>query len=76
MQYISVLGLLLIAAAWLLQYMAMKGGKQQITRNFVAVNCVGIALLIIDGAMSGSYEIAAMNVLTLAGSLLTASRIK
>ena len=74
--YLSVAGLLLIAFAWLLQYNSMKKRKQGIRKDFVAVNCVGIALLIVDGYFSGLYDIASANVLTFAGSLLVISRIR
>jgi uncharacterized membrane protein len=67
---VSVLGLLLIAAGWLVQLRAMKGGQRGVSARFVALNCAGIFLLVADSAASGSYDIAAMNCLTLLASLL------
>jgi hypothetical protein len=54
----------------------MRKGKQELKKGFVAANCLGIALLVIDASLGGSYDMAAMNVLTLAGSLLALSRIR
>lgn len=74
--YLSVIGLLLIAAGWLMQYLRMEKGKQDIVPGFVAINCLGIALLVYDSFATGLADVAAMNVLTLAASILVFSRLK
>lgn len=75
MQYLSVAGLLVISAAWLMQYFHMKKGNQGIVGNFVLANCLGIFMLVLDAFSSGAYEIAVANVLVLLCSLLVFTRI-
>lgn len=76
LHYVSLAGLALIAVAWLLQYRKMSKGKMEITRQFAALQAAGIALLVIDGYMSGLYDLAAMNVITCGGALLVFSKAK
>ena len=75
LHYLTMLGLLLIAAGWLMQYARMKKGRQEIMKEFVSMNCIGIALLIVDGFLAGLYDVALFNVFTLSGSLLVLFRI-
>ena len=74
--YLSVVGLLLIAVGWLVQFASMRNGSKEIKKLFPAVGAIGILLLIIDGYLGGSYDIAMANVVILASSLLVLARIK
>jgi len=74
--YISIAGLALIAASWLLQYKKMSKGKMEVTREFALLQAAGIVLLIIDGLLGGLYDLAAMNLVTCGGALLVLSKAK
>ncbi len=74
--YISFIGLVLIAFGWALQFLSMKNGKKEIKKEFVIVNCIGILLLIVNAYLSGIYEIAVGNILTFLGSIAVLSKIK
>ncbi len=76
LHYLSLAGLALIAVAWLLQYQKMSKGKTEVTRQFAILQAAGIALLVIDGFMSGLYDLAAMNIITCGGALLVLSKAK
>jgi len=74
--YVSMSGLALIAIAWYLQYSKMSKGQMEASRDFAIFQAAGIALLIIDGIMSGLYDLAAMNLITCGGALLVLSKAK
>jgi len=74
--YVSMTGLALIAIAWLWQYQKMSRGKTELAREFAILQATGIALLIIDGFLGGSYDLAAMNLITCGCALLVLSKAK
>ena len=77
MGYMTIAGLMLIAAGWAIQYYAMKGKEKAIQKNFVLVNCLGIAILVFDGFNSGALTDAAIgNILTLVASGAVYLKIK
>ena len=76
MSYMTLAGLILISAGWLIQYYAMKGKEKSIQKNFVLVNCLGILILIIDGYLAGQTYMAAGNALTLVASAAVFLKIK
>lgn len=76
LHYVSIAGLALIAIAWLLQYKRMLKGKPELARGFAVLQAAGIALLIIDGMLSGLYDLVAMNMVTCGGALLVLSKAK
>lgn len=76
MGYMTIAGLLLIAAGWATQYFAMKGKEKAIQKNFVIVNCLGILLLVLDGFNTGSLDLAAGNLLVFVTSAMVLSKIK
>lgn len=75
---LAVFGLFFIAVGWLFQYNAMGGKKkaQEIRKETIVLGAAGIALLVIDAYLAGNWDIAVMNVGTLAASLLVLTRIK
>ena len=76
LHYMSIAGLALIAIAWWLQYQKMSKGKTELTREFALLQAAGIAILIIDGFLSGLYDLAAMNMITCGGALLVLSKAR
>ncbi len=76
LHYISLLGLLLIGAGWLMQYFALRAGKKNVMKNFVLVYSLGVLFLVIDGFLGGLYDLALMNVATLACGLLVFFALK
>jgi len=77
MGYLTLAGLLVISAGWAMQYYAMKGKDKSIQKNFVLVNCLGIAILVFDGFNSGALTDAAIgNILTLVVSGAVYLKIK
>ena len=76
LHYISIAGLALIAIAWLLQYQKMSKSKAELAREFAIFQALGIAILVIDGLLSGMYDLAAMNLITCGGALLVLSKAK
>ena len=76
LHYASIAGLALIAISWLLQYQKMSKGKTEVTREFALLQAAGIAILVIDGFLSGLYDLAAMNMITCGGALLVLSKAK
>ncbi|MFA5049476.1 MAG: hypothetical protein WC501_00550 [Candidatus Micrarchaeia archaeon] len=74
--YISLMGLVLIAIGWLIQFFYMRDGKRKISNSFIIINCIGIIILIINAYLSGAYEIAFGNVLTFAAAFAVLYKIK
>lgn len=75
MDYISITGLLLIAAGWLIQFVGMNE-NQSVKREFVIVYALGVLVIIVNAAINGTYEIAAGNVLTFLVSVAVLLRVK
>lgn len=75
LHYISLCGLLLICAGWLMQYFAM-AKKKEMGKTFVLAYSAGVALLVLDGFQSGLYDLAAANLVSLAIALAVLSRLK
>lgn len=69
----TVLGLLLIIVAWLLQ---LKGKARIIKKEFVAIYVAGVFLLALDGLISGVWELAILNTLSWIAALLVLLKIK
>jgi len=76
MSYMTIAGLLLIAAGWATQYYAMKGKDKSIQKNFVLVNCLGILILVLEGFNTGITDTVIGNVLTLAASAAVLLKLK
>lgn len=74
--YLSIFGLAIIAASWLRLYWKMERNKREITREFALLQATGIAILVIDGFLSGAYDLAAMNLVTCGGALLVLSKAR
>ena len=73
---LTITGLFLIAVAWFIQFAHLRKRKNQVSKTFVAVDLLGVVLLIIDGCLNGAYDVAFLNALILAGALLAFSAIK
>jgi len=79
--YVSLLGLVLIAISWMIQFSKMSEektlqGGSKVSRAFVGVNCFGILLLAFDSFSTGALDIALGNVLALTAALLVLSRTR
>lgn len=74
--YISFIGLVLIAFGWLIQFMHMKKGNHDLKPHFLMANCLGILILVLSAYVSEHYEILVGNILTLAGSLAVYSMLE
>ncbi len=66
---IALAGLVLIACGWLLQLAGAFKGKKEVNRGFVAVYCLGAALLAWDGFSKGMSDTAFLNLASLAVAL-------
>jgi len=75
-QYLTIIGLLLIAVGWIAQYYAQFKGKQGITISLLAFNVLGIGILVVDTYLSGAYDIMICEFLTLLGTALVFSNLK
>lgn len=75
-QYLSVLGLVLIAAGWGMQYLSLRKGKKEVVKMLPALNIIGAVILIIGAYQGGAMDIVAGNALTIAGALLVFLAIK
>lgn len=75
-QYLTIIGLLLIAVGWFAQYYAQLKGKQGITISLLALNVLGIGILVVDTCLSGAYDIMVCEFLTLLGTALVFSNLK
>ena len=56
----TLLGLLLICGAWVIQYL---GKAQNLKKEFVVIYAVGSLILAYDGFVSGVFQIALLNAL-------------
>ena len=75
-QYLSVLGLIVIAAGWGMQYLSLVKGKKEIVKELPGLNMVGVVLLIISAYQGELMDLVAGNALTLIGGALVFFAIK
>lgn len=69
----TLLGLLLISAAWLIQYF---GKSQTLKKEFVIVYAVGSLILAYDSFVSGGFQIAVLNAFVGVMALLILRKLK
>lgn len=69
-QYVSLIGLLLIAGGWLAQYLSLSKGKKEMVQLLPALNVLGIGILVIDAYLSNAFEVLIGNIFTLIGAIL------
>ena len=75
-QYITIIGLLLIAGGWIAQYLSQSKGNKEIVQLLPMLNVLGIGLLVIDAYMGNAYDILAGNVITFLGAVLVFVTLK
>jgi hypothetical protein len=74
---ISELGLLFIGAAWFIQVFDMGGKKEvRLSRQFVLLYALGVALILVDGVMNGSVVSNLLNLLAFAGAFIVFLKFK
>ncbi len=68
----NIIGLIVIAVAWLLQLISSYKGDREIRKRFIIVNNIGVALLVINNFIYGNNLIAVFNlfILVIASILL------
>lgn len=69
-QYVSLIGLLLIAGGWIAQYLSLSKGKKEMVQLLPALNVLGIGILVIDAYLSNAFEVLIGNIFTLIGAIL------
>ena len=69
-QYITILGLLLIAGGWLAQYLSQSKGNKEIVQLLPALNVLGIGLLVVDAYLGNAFDILIGNIITLLCTIL------
>ncbi len=62
---LSLIGLGVIVAAWVLEFFLM-GKRKKISPIFIGTYIIGVGVLIYDGFTSGAIEIAVANLVSLA----------
>jgi hypothetical protein len=60
----SLIGLFVVIAAWIVEFFLM-GKKKKINPIFIGVYILGVGILVYDGFISGSVEIAIANLISL-----------
>ncbi len=61
----TIIGLIIIAIAWLLQLMSSWNGDKSIRKRFIILNNIGAAWLVIANFYYGNYLIAVFNLFVL-----------
>ncbi|HRN96657.1 MAG TPA: hypothetical protein PLD54_04380 [Candidatus Levybacteria bacterium] len=69
----TLLGLLLICGAWVVQYL---GKAQNLKKEFVVIYAVGSLILAYDGFVSGVFQIAILNTFVGVMALLIFRKLK
>ena len=72
---LSILGLVLIIAGWLIQFYHMKKSKE-IRKEFVITYGIGVLMLVIDGFRNGILILALLNLVSLVVAALVLEKIK
>ena len=75
-QYLTIIGLLLITAGWVAQYFAQLKGQYGIAISLLVLNILGIGILVVDTYLSGAYDIMICEFLTLVGTGLVFLTLK
>jgi hypothetical protein len=70
LQYISLIGLLFIAAGWMAQYLSLSKGKKEIVQLLPALNILGIGILVVGAYLSNAVEVLVGNIITLLSTIL------
>jgi hypothetical protein len=76
LEYLTLIGLLFIAAGWMAQYLAQYKGKREIVPLLPLLNVIGIFLLVIGAYLSNAMEVLVGNVITLICSALVLLTLK
>jgi len=72
---LSIIGLIIIILAWLLQFLLMDK-KKKIYFYFIILYALGVLLLVYDGFSSGLNDLAIANLISLAVSLAVLLKLK
>jgi hypothetical protein len=74
--YLTIIGLLFIAAGWIAQYLAQSKGKMEVVQFLPLLNVIGIFLLIISAYLNNAMDVLVGNVITLICSTLVLLTLK
>lgn len=72
---IAVIGLVLVIIAWVLQFFLMDK-KKKISALFIIFYSIGVVFLVYDGFSAGLNDLAIMNLISLAASLVVLVKLK
>lgn len=68
---LSAVGLCIITGAWLIQMVYVWRWHKELQKMFVLPYMVGVGFLVIDGFMTGLYQLASLNLLCFVVALFT-----
>jgi len=75
MQYWALIGLSLVAIAWIIQLISTWNGEREIKKWFVFVYMIGVICLIVDGILAGINNLAFLNIIALLLSIAVFIRL-
>jgi len=75
-QYLTLIGLLLIAGGWVAQSLSNIKGKKDIVMLLPALNVIGIFILVVDAYLGNSFDIMLGNIITLLCSAVVLLTLK
>lgn len=67
----TIIGLLFIVAAWVLQYVAVSKKNYKLQPSFVSLYAIGVLALVVQGFMQEQYLTSFLNAIALGGAILT-----
>lgn len=73
---LEIIGLLLIAAAWIFQLVHIRRFGNKLCTKFLKLYILGVILLIVDGFINGLTAIAALNLIALALASVALFRVR
>lgn len=73
---LSVIGLLIIVAAWGLQFLSVSKKNKSLNPVFLIIYAIGAVLLTIDGFNTGLNQMAVLNLVAVLFAFLTLNKIK
>jgi len=72
----TIIGLTLIAVAWIIQLVSTTNENHKMHLLFAGLYTIGVLLLVIDGYLTGATTIASLNLISLVGSAFVFLKLK
>jgi len=73
---ITELGLLFIGAAWFIQVFDIKKNQAKLSKQFVLLYCLGVAMMLLEGLVNYKITTNLLNMLALSGALIVYFKLK